>query len=77
LSNRFLVGNNPITESFLGQTNAVELQGNQYKEFKGEKYYGTYGPGFSPQPILILNDLDLIRHVVGEHNKRWVFWLQS
>ena len=37
----------------------------QYREFEGEKYYGTYSP-FLATPVLHLRDLDLIQHVMGK-----------
>ncbi len=68
--NNFLVGNNPLSASLgLGKENSIPLSRRQYNEFAGEKYYGTYGFGLSATPILMVRDLDLIRHVVGmEHN---------
>ena len=65
--NTFLVGNNPISVSLgLGTEHSITLSRKQYDEFKGEKYYGTYGFGSSAVPILILRDLDLIRSVLGK-----------
>ena len=37
----------------------------QYKEFKGERYFGTYWP-ITGEPILTLLDLDLVQDVMGE-----------
>ena len=31
---------------------------------KGEKYYGTYGSGLTPRPILTVCDPDLLKHIL-------------
>ncbi len=36
---------------------------DQYRQFKDEKYYGTYF-GVSASPMLIVNDPELIRHIL-------------
>ncbi len=61
------VGNNAISAglSSLGKENGIVTSRKQYESFKGEKYYGTYGFGLSAPAILVLRDLDLIRHVLG------------
>ena len=41
----------------------------QYKEFKGERYFGTYWP-ITGEPILTLLDLDLVQDVMGEQVMR-------
>ncbi len=64
--NTFLAGNNPLSAALcLGQLNSIPLSKLQYDEFKGEKFYGTYGFGPSAFPIVILRDLDLIRQIIG------------
>ena len=40
----------------------------QYKEFKGERYFGTYWP-ISAQPILTIRDLDLVQQMTGRDEK--------
>ena len=40
----------------------------QYKEFKGERYFGTYWP-ISAQPILTIRDLDLVQQMTGKEYK--------
>ena len=45
-----------------------EIVLRQYREFKGEKYYGSYHP-VSAQPILTLRDLDLVKQVLSKHAK--------
>ena len=67
----FGVGNNPITQMFLGQKSIAESFLDQYREFEGEKYYGTYGLGLAPEPILVLRDLDLAQHVLGRENENY------
>ena len=37
----------------------------QYREFKGERYFGTYWP-ISGQPILTIRDLDLVQDVMSK-----------
>ena len=39
----------------------------QYREFEGEKYFGTYWP-ISAKPILTIRDLDLVKQVLSEWN---------
>ena len=67
----FGVGNNPITQMFLGRRSIAEAFLDQYREFEGEKYYGTYGLGLAPEPILVLRDLDLAQHVLGTDNVKY------
>ena len=62
----FGVGNNPITQMFLGKRSIAETFLDHYREFEGEKYYGTYGLGLAPEPILVLRDLDLAQHILGK-----------
>ena len=62
-----MVGNNPISAAFgLGKEHAITISKRQYDEFKGEKFYGTYGFGPSAFPIIVLRDPDLIRQVMGK-----------
>ena len=39
----------------------------QYREFDGEKFFGTYWP-ISAKPILTIRDLNLVQHVLSEWN---------
>ena len=63
----FGVGNNPITQMFLGKRSIAETFLDHYREFEGEKYYGTYGLGLAPEPILCVRDLDLAQHILGTY----------
>ena len=45
--------------------NMHELALKQYRQFKGEKFFGTYWP-ISATPILTIRDLNLAQHVLGE-----------
>ena len=45
--------------------NMHELALKQYRQFKGEKFFGTYWP-ISATPILTIRDLNLVQHVLGE-----------
>ena len=45
--------------------NMHELFLKQYREFKGEKFYGTYWP-ISAAPILTIRDLNLVQRVLSE-----------
>ncbi len=63
--NTFLLGNNVLMQSFFGLYPTFDTSVKQYNEFAAEKYYGTYGIGLSPPPILVVKDLDLIRHIFG------------
>ena len=65
----FGVGNNPITQMFLGKRSIAETFLDHYREFEGEKYYGTYGLGLAPEPILVLRDLDLAQHILGKRHR--------
>ena len=47
------------------KTNMHELFLKQYREFKGEKLYGTYWP-ISAAPILTIRDLNLVQRVLSE-----------
>ncbi len=68
--NTFLVGNNPLGVAFsLGKENSHVISKRQYREFEGEKFYGTYGVGPSAPPVLIVKDLDLIRSIVSKLTK--------
>ena len=62
------MGNNPITQMFLGKRSIAETFLDHYREFEGEKYYGTYGLGLAPEPILCVRDLDLAQHILGTYH---------
>ena len=66
-SNPFLVGNDALPR-LLSAKNANRAMLEQYNQFKGEKYYGTYTP-VSAIPILHLRDLDLMQHVMGKQER--------
>jgi cytochrome P450 family 6 len=59
--NAFPLGNNTLmcAKSLLGFVNLTNVGQKQYDAFKGEKYFGTYGMGVPPPPILVIRDLDL------------------
>ena len=63
----FGVGNNPITQMFLGKRSIAETFLDHYREFEGEKYYGTYTP-VTAIPILNLRDLDLMQQIMSKLN---------
>ena len=65
-SNTFPFGNNPMTrlDSFSGEANQNSKYEDLYNEFKGERFFGTYGTIGNP-PILMIRDLDLIKDVLG------------
>ena len=48
----------------------------QYKEFKGERYFGTYWP-ITGEPILTLLDLDLVQDVMGEQGHEGLPYMMS
>ncbi len=64
-SNDFPFGNNPAvcTEVMFARENMGTAYKRLYDQFEGEKYFGTYG-GIGTPPILVLRDLELIRHVL-------------
>ena len=64
--NTFIVGNNPMTMTFFGVRNTFQTFLDHYGEFDGEKFYGTYGIGFTPVPAIVIRDLDLIKQICGE-----------
>ena len=64
--NAFPFGNNPMTcwEALAGKTNVNSVYEELYNQFKGERFFGTYGTIGTP-PILLIRDLDLIKDVLG------------
>ena len=64
--NAFPFGNNPMTcwEALAGKTNGNSVYEDLYNQFKGERFFGTYGTIGTP-PILLIRDLDLIKDVLG------------
>ena len=64
--NAFPFGNNPMTcwEALAGKTNGNSVYEELYNQFKGERFFGTYGTIGTP-PILLIRDLDLIKDVLG------------
>ena len=49
-----------------------EMVHKQYREFRGHRYHGSYWP-ISGQPILTINDLDLVQHVLSKVAKSSTF----
>ncbi len=41
----------------------------QYMEFEGHRFYGVYS-AMKANPILVLRDLDLVQHVMGECDQK-------
>ena len=62
-SNPFLMGNDALPR-LLSAKNANQAMLEQYTQFKGEKYYGTYGSGLAPRPILTVCDPDILKHIL-------------
>ena len=58
----FPLGSNPIWGLMKGTHSFIELFNDQYQQFVGQKCYGYYG--FFGSPILVLNDMDLIKDVL-------------
>ena len=65
-SNAFPFGNNPMTcwEALAGKSNLNSVYEDLYNQFKGERFFGTYGTIGTP-PMLLIRDLDLIKDVLG------------
>ena len=49
-----------------------EMVHKQYRELRGHRYHGSYWP-ISGQPILTINDLDLVQHVLSKVAKSFTF----
>ena len=64
--NPFLMGNDAqlVAAMGLGGKNGNQAMLEQYTQFKGEKYYGTYGGGLAPLPVLTINDPDILKHIL-------------
>ena len=51
-------------EALAGKANSNSVYEDLYNQFKGERFFGTYGTIGTP-PILLIRDLDLIKDVLG------------
>ena len=62
-----LFGDHPMSNTavVLGKTSVYEGSLDLYNKFKGNKYFGVYGFPSSP-PILVVKDLHLLNHILGE-----------
>ena len=62
-----LFGDHPMSNAavVLGKTSVYDGTVDLYSMFKKTKYFGVYGFPSSP-PILVVKDLDLLNHILGE-----------
>ena len=62
-----LFGDHPMSNAavVLGMTSVYDGTVDLYSMFKKTKYFGVYGFPSSP-PILVVKDLDLLNHILGE-----------
>ena len=69
-----LLGDHPMSNAavVLGKTSVYDGSVEIYNRFKHKRYFGVYGFPSSP-PILVVNDLDLINHILGESTRKGHF----